>query len=412
MATLAPPAVVAPARRKASRLWWRVHQWAGLKLSLMLAFVMLTGTLATLAHEIDWLLQPSLRVTPSSVEGPVAWDRIAANAAAHSATARITGIEAPTAPFFAARVMIERRDGRLGFLHAHPTTGAIQGEGPWVGAQRVLRNTHRHLNLPTWLGVPLVSALALPLLVSLGTAFIVYKRWWRGFLKPVRWRDARTAMGDLHRLLGVWSLWFVALIALTSLWYLVESLGGDAPPAPRAEITATERAPAELGALLGPSLAAARAADPELRIHRIGFPGEGSGAFVFQGQRDAVLVRPRANAVWVDAATARVALVTDGSQLSAHQRISEAADPLHFGTFGGYWTKLAWFLFGLALTGLSVSGAAVYALRLARERREHPGTRGVLARIWTGMGAWRWWSIAAVATAFVLLPALFFIPAE
>ena len=115
--------------------------------------------------------------------------------------------------------------GSLAFLHAHPTTGEIQGEGPWVGAARILRNMHRHLNLPVWLGVPIVPSLAFLLLVSLVSSFVVYKKWWRGFAKPLRKRDARTWWGDFHRLAGVWSLWFVALIVLTSVWYFAESLG-------------------------------------------------------------------------------------------------------------------------------------------------------------------------------------------
>ena len=46
-----------------------MHQWVGLKLSLFLTFILFTGTLAVVSHEIDWLLQPSLRVAPTSVEG-------------------------------------------------------------------------------------------------------------------------------------------------------------------------------------------------------------------------------------------------------------------------------------------------------------------------------------------------------
>ncbi|MDX5331144.1 MAG: PepSY domain-containing protein, partial [Caulobacteraceae bacterium] len=56
------PAADGPARpasrKKASRIWWEVHQWVGLKFSILLSFILLTGTLATLSHEIDWLLRP------------------------------------------------------------------------------------------------------------------------------------------------------------------------------------------------------------------------------------------------------------------------------------------------------------------------------------------------------------------
>ena len=99
------------------------------------------------------------------------------------------------------------------------------------------------------------------LLITLVTSFVVYKKWWRGFTKPLRKRDARTWWGDFHRLAGVWSLWFAALITLTSIWYFVESLGGDAPPHPSVdqEAFATE---SSAGGDFAASIASAKAAYP------------------------------------------------------------------------------------------------------------------------------------------------------
>ena len=392
------------------RVWWQVHQWVGFQLSLVLAFILFTGTLAVLSHEIDWLLQPSLRVAPSSVEGEPRWERIAASAAAYPRTKQILSIDEPIARAFAARVMVAFDDGRLGFLHVHPSTGAVQGEGVWWGAQRVLRNMHRHLNLPTKYGVPLVSALALLMLISVVTSFVVYKGWWRGFFKPVRTAKPRTLWGDLHRLLGVWSLWFLLLIAVTSVWYLVESLGGEAPAMPSVDVAAAGEggdagsASRRAGETLAASLAAVRRADPDLQIEMIVFPAERSGALVFQGQRSAWLVRPRANAAWVDPASGEVLLRTDARALNVHQRISEMADPLHFGTFGGYWTKIPWFLFGLALTFLAVSGCAIYAIRLADRAKAVVGWTSGWRAAWTGMGGWRWVSMAMIVVGLVMLP--------
>tara|TARA_R100001244_G_scaffold20643_12_gene21826 strand:+ start:31915 stop:33141 length:1227 start_codon:yes stop_codon:yes gene_type:complete len=390
------------ARVKPARLWWLIHQWAGLKLAILLTFVFATGTLAVLSHEIDWLLHPGLRVSPSSVNGEPQWDRIATAAAAHPATARIRSIDAPVASAFAAQVQITRGDGGLAFLYAHPETGAIQGVGPWVGAQRILRNMHRHLNLPLNIGVPLVSVLAVLMLASLISSLVVYKRWWRGFFKPIRWRDARTAWGDIHRLAGLWSLWFVALISLTGLWYLAESLGLDAPPAiaAQAENTVTDR---QVVSRFFASLAAARTAAPDVAIRRVVFPGKPGQAFRFEGDATAILVRPRANAVWTDPATGTVIATSRGEDLSLHQRISEAADPLHFGTFAGYWSKLPWFLFGCLLTMLCVSGVTIFALRLAR-RPPSGGDQAPPLRIaWIGMGRWKWLAIALVGLGLLLI---------
>lgn len=402
MVTPAPdarPARLTP-RVKAARLWWLAHQWAGLKVAVFMAFIMATGTLATCSHEIDWALDPSLRVTPATVEAEVNWAGSAASLAAASPDAVITRIDAPVHPWFAAQVFYTAPDGQRRRALTHPTTGAVQADRSILTAQVVLRRLHRHLFLPVAYGVPIVSALAVILAVTMVTSFWVYKKWWRGFLRAPRTRDARTLTGDLHRLAGVWSLWFIALMIVTGLWYLVESLGGRAPPPPRADVAPIERTSAELAAALPASVAAVRETWPSLRVERVVFPTARSGAFVFQGQDRAILVRARANAVWTDAQTGDAAMTASGDAMGVHQRIGEAADPLHFGTFGGVWTKVIWAVFGAALTGLSVTGAMIYALRLTR------GTRGEAASAtgaaWRGMGLARWPSSGLVLVGMIL----------
>lgn len=386
-------------------MWWHVHQWVGLKLAIFMSFVCFTGTLAVLSHEIDWLLQPTLRVAPSSVGEAPRWDRVHAGAQAWADArgARLQSLGAPIAGAFAATGVIQYPDETLKVLHIHPVTGVVQGEGTWVGAQRVLRNLHRHLNLPVKYGVPIVGSLAFLLLVSFVTSLVVYKRWWRGFFRPIRWRDARTAWGDVHRLMGVWSLWFVLLIALTGVWYFVEELGLEAPrmrEATEGRVGTAAPSPAPLD--FPASLTAAHTALPGLQIERILLPREPGEAIEFQGQLDAVLVRERANAVAIDAADNSVLMSRRGEELTVHQRISEMADPLHFGYFGGYWTKVPWFLFGLMLTGLSVSGIAIYGLRVGKTLP----SAGAVRTAWGGMGRWRWVALAPVLIGFALLPEL------
>lgn len=152
------------------------------------------------------------------------------------------------------------------------------------------------------------------------------------------------------------------------------------------------------GETLDRAIAVALRASPDLRIRNVQFPFEGDPGLVIEGQASAVLVRDRANAVFIDPETRDVLLASRGERLNWHQRISEAADPLHFGTWGGLPTKIVWFLFGLLLTSLSVTGVAVYALRL--KKAEGPAKRrfGSLGRWWNGMGP-----LAYVGVAILLL---------
>jgi uncharacterized iron-regulated membrane protein len=55
-----------------------------------------------------------------------------------------------------------------------------------------------------------------------------------------------------------------------------------------------------------------------------------------------------------------------GEELGLHNRISEAADPLHFGYFGGLTTKIIWFFLGIFMTALSITGFMIYGARLGK----------------------------------------------
>jgi hypothetical protein len=46
-----------------------------------------------------------------------------------------------------------------------------------------------------------------------------------GFFKPVRTgHGSRIFWGDLHRLAGVWSIWFIAVISITGTWFLIQAI--------------------------------------------------------------------------------------------------------------------------------------------------------------------------------------------
>lgn len=55
--------------------------------------------------------------------------------------------------------------------------------------------------------------------------------------------------------------------------------------------------------------------------------------------------------------------------MSLHQRTAEMADPLHFGSFGGWPVRLLWLVFGAALTTLSFTGVYLYGLRVGEALR-------------------------------------------
>lgn len=381
--------------KKGRSLWWVVHSWIGLKLSIFLTFILATGTFAVFAHEIDWLVTPAMRVSPRP-EPVASWGAWAQAAAQAAPGARLQTLYAPIDPWFTVEAWVSRGKGAPERIYVDPWTAKVTGRHGWANVHRFLRQVHRHLMLPTKIGIPIVCSLALLLAISLISGVVTYKKWWRGFLRRPRGGDGRRLAGDLHRLMGLWSLWFVALIALTGIWYLVETLGGQARVPALPEVAA---APLPTGERLDRLVAIAQQADPALDIREIRFTTD--SGIVLLGQSSAWLVRDRANAVAINPITDKVVARLDGRDLDAHQRISEMADPLHFGTFGGIWTKFIWFVFGAVLTAIAVTGTMIYALRLAKASRSD---EGALRLAWQGMGVWAYIGVALVLLALALTP--------
>jgi uncharacterized iron-regulated membrane protein len=93
----------------------------------------------------------------------------------------------------------------------------------------------------------------------------------------------------------------------------------------------------------------------------------------------------------LDAKDAAPTLVRSAADLGWPARWVDTADPLHFGNFGGLMIKTVWFLFGLLLSALCLTGAY---LHVQRQRRRNEVTRRLAVTIAYFMSA----IVVAIAT--------------
>jgi uncharacterized iron-regulated membrane protein len=409
--------------RKSNRYWFVLHSWLGLKLSLFMSFVLVTGTLAVFSSEMDWATHASMRVEPRPASERASWGELHAAARAAYPDWSIYNLAEPIDPWFAAQAYGGTPEGRTRLIDIDPYTAEVRGDRHWLSFHRFFRNTHRHLMLPTTWGVPIVSALSFVLLGSMITGILVYKKFWRGLFQVPRRGNARRLNGDLHRLCGAWTLWFIPVIALTGLFYFAESLGWQAPPfghiPPIANPVANPVANPDVtldAAAIDAMAAEARRVLPGLHIANMLPPRKAGEPLVFQGYTDSTwLVRPRASYVAFNPASGEAIASHRSRDAGLHQRISEMADPLHFGYFGGLPTKVIWFVFGAAMSALSITGIVIYGKRTVhslerRERARPTARRSADGHRWfrhalVGMGGWKWAGVAAVMFVLTLLPA-------
>ena len=350
------------------RTWFRWHSWIGLTTGLLLFVICWSGTVAVFSRELDLLLDP--RVEAGAVTERIDWGEIEANVREAHPDWWLTQIVATHGPGTTVEAWAVDHEGVIRRIDADPATGEIIQTRPLFSVQRFFRSFHMALFVEAWpiLGMPLgdliVCLLSIPLLAMLVTSLVFYRRFWRGFLR-LEWRKGgKVLWSGLHKLTGVWSLWFLLVIGLTGLWYLVERQlpPGPAPP----KIVAADK----FAPLLPVTDLVERAerAFPEIRINAVLLEGYEAGLVELHGQDGGVLVRDRAARVWIGSRSGEVLRVQRSGDLDAYERWIDMADPLHFGNFGGMASKTIWFLFGLGLSGLCLTGAYLQAKRQERQQ--------------------------------------------
>ena len=382
-----------------TRLWFRVHSFSGVITGFMLFVICWSGTFAVLSHEMDWLVTPEARVERGTDR--VSWDVLREAARTALPEGEVTFLRAPLYSRSAVQAMVDSPRQSSMWVYIDPYTGNVQGTRSYFNIQRFFRSFHYALFLPE-AGVYIVSAFAITMLTSLVAALVFYKRWWQRFFRFPRGRG-RAFWSELHKAVGLWSIWFVLVIGLTGGWYLYEEAQHDLFDGPLnyvgnapigvVSVPAPDTAPTLPMLPLDEVIAKAERAWPEFEITTVasGWYSGGEDAVYLQGHTGGLaLVRGRANQMHLDPRTAEILWQNSSGDLPLYWVWSNMADPLHFGNFAGLTGKIVWFVFGLLLCGLILTGTWLHAHRLARE------AGGAARHRWPGTGA------AIVVTLLIL----------
>ena len=366
-------------KKSRSKIWFLVHSWLALPIWFFVLIVCVTGTLAVISQEIVWLANPPMRASQPSDDAPLlSYQQVIEAINKAEPQTVVQSISRPDESHFALDVEVSYPDGRSVVIYVNPYSGVIQGVAPEFNFRAFTRALHGWWLVPftngySW-GWYLVSFLGLPLLASLVTGLVVYKRFWKGFFRPtLRIRHgARIFWGDFHRLSGIWSIWFIAVISITGTWFLIQAflfdnqisistekiipamsreavpLSPDGSPPPRIDL---DRA-IEIATQKISGLEASFVSLPGNAYSHLDVGGRGWYPLMFQ---TATL-----NPYTGDIAATR--LLSDRSGL---ELVTESMRPLHTGDFGGIWIKLIWFFFGLILSMMVLSGLLIWTKRTA-----------------------------------------------
>lgn len=357
-----------------NKQWFALHGWLGVQLGFLLFIICLSGTLATLSQELDWLLDEGARNPAPPARGAAP----AELAALHSAASRlypradVTAIHLPPESYLPAQVQVEDAVRGSLVLQLDRYSGELIAERPPLSLKIFFRIFHKQFFLIdspySFHGLYIVGLFGFVLLGSALSGLGFLKSWLRRLLRLHWHRGLRVFLADWHRSSGLWALAFTLLFALTGIWYWVEKV---ADLSGGAFATAAQAAVGEDAPLLLPPpriahfVDAAEQAVAGLRVNTLLLPARPGEAVHLYGQSGALLVRDAASYVGLDPSGGELLLSRDPAAMGLLERWIHTADPLHFGDFGGLWLKILWCVAGLLITLAIIVGVCLWHLRLA-----------------------------------------------
>jgi uncharacterized iron-regulated membrane protein len=330
-----------------------IHQAAGLVAGLYVCLVCLTGAALVFRIDLQRAMHPHLLTAPTAgpLADPVAiMDSVARAYPEH----RLSGVEAPTT-LRATYLAYVTKGSQFVTVLIDPVTGRVLGELPDRTAIATLQQLHYNL-LAGGTGRVISAIGAASMLILCVTGLVI---WLRG--------GDRSGARQWHRRIGIVSLVFIALWALTGLYFLYPSQARAAIN--RLSPITVSRTPASDAAAPGPRpswrdvIDRARSRAPGLHVARVVMPF---------GERDAWLVMFAAasptpagsvlQSVYVDQYSGAV-LEHAESRPTIGDTMVKWIVPLHIGSVGGTATRVMWALLALMPPILFVTGTYLWLRR-------------------------------------------------
>ncbi len=364
------------------------HNWVGVFLSVLLFLVCLSGTVAVFHLEFERWEQPHIQemdnVSPQVIEK--AMDTFLAQNPEESHHLYVVF---PTSDI--PRLVVEN-DHKAYF--ADQEGNLLEEES--VSFTQMLVDLHLYLNLPQSWGMILVSALGAIICTLVITGIIAHKRMSKDAFKLRRGGNGQQAQIDLHNRFGLWAAPFHLVIGITGAYFGMAGIilvtvatlnyNGDRDAVVNQIFTPDPvLAPQEGKPAIGKAFAQMATLAPEkspifLTVHEVGEPEQFIEIYAKAPNRMIYAEGYRFDTAGNFVGVAGYEFGEWGKQLVW------AMYRLHFGDFAGMTSKWLYFVLGVMLTMLCVSGMEVWL-----SKKAHPP---LASRLWYSVV---WGSVSALA---------------
>lgn len=339
------------------RVFLQVHLVVGLLTGLYIIAVSITGALLVWRIDLQRLTYPEL-FTPSRAGAVVDAETVLASVQATYPRHHVSGVDAPTTsrPTYLAYAT---QGAAFVTILADPTTGRVLGELPDSGALRVLQDLHFNL-LGGRRGRIINGVGAMALLTMCVTGIVV---WW-----PRR-RHWRFVIRDVHGGLGIWTVTFLVMWAITGAAFAFpstfRSLIGSVSPLTVTRPPSSTSAAGREALSWNDLIARARHHLPNHTVARVVIPSSERDPFLVMFSPSATRAAgANLRSIYLDQYSGEILPESTGAQPTAGDIVMAWMAPLHVGNFAGTGVRIVWTVVGLAPSALLVSGAVMWWRRV------------------------------------------------
>ncbi|WP_121196358.1 PepSY-associated TM helix domain-containing protein [Mucilaginibacter gracilis] len=195
------------------------------------------------------------------------------------------------------------------------------------------------------------------------TGVIVYrKHFWQAlrFKAGLNFKNRRTAVSSLHRILGVWSLGFTAVLFFTGFWMLKEYFTPEQWELPKYQAAYT------VSANVDSMIMSAKKIVPGFKPIAVNIPTTKGADVLLRGLMPTTgffLLQGKASGISFNAETGGFKKISDIDKQGFDQRFETEVYNLHIGSYGGDVIRWCYVVLGLLPGILSVSGAILWFRR-------------------------------------------------
>lgn len=362
-------------KNKTKKLFWHVHHWVGLYTGILIGILSITGALAVFIPEIDFLVlkyKYNVSFSESSTDEMPRFSRSIDSLTSlypnhgpfslildNSSVARAdVSIESPTGGF-------ERQS-----FFINTNTDQVVAERNYQNSLvNYLRQMHVRLYEGYW-GRQLVGIGGIALAIVAISGLMIYGN----FMKKQTWPTIRKnlklriVMADWHKILGISSLAFNVMIALTGAWlglqpWLMRSLDIKIPNRYQAEIIKTPDMDRKTTIDWNKVFHTIKTEFPDLHPHYITPSVNGEDVITIRGNVSGQVYERANNIIILSKSNYKPIFQYDIREQPFSHKFYFIQEALHFGDFGGLWLKVIYALLGLTSGFLSISGFVIFLFR-------------------------------------------------